>query len=265
MRQLSIITLVLLSGISCFGQAPLVSRPTWAARAGASFNFPLIGEYTDFSLVKGADYFWDYTAKPLAGLGYYAEVAMVKPLRQTKNNAFVTYGIGYRQVVRGLQYSGWEGGGSSGVVNRGNGTMRWTDHYAAVSGKITHQFSVGLKRRIVLNSLGLTAGFKVYEQEDRDYEGQSSYTNGSIRINALGYTTQKINDEFYIPQLHLNYEFGYVLPLRKGVLIPQLVIPVLNFNNFIQKYEPRNTPLKVRKEYYKEIMIGIAFMPVVVK
>jgi hypothetical protein len=254
--------LLFLLSSTVFAQAPMVKTTGWSARAGSVINFPLIGDYYDFSLVKGADYFWEYKADPKAGIGYYAELAKTRNLNSRRAMGFITYGIGYKQTVRSLKYSGWEGGGNSGVYNTGAGSMRWNDHYLTLSGKITHQFYVGMKKRVVLNSLGFSAGFKFYEQEKRDYTGSSTYRDGTVIMDALGYNDKGINDEFYIPQMHLNYDFGYVIPLKKALVIPNIIVPILNLNNYLHRYQPTNQPLMVRKEYYKEVMVGIVVMPV---
>ena len=238
----------------------LVRNPTWAIRGGGDLNSPLIGHYYDFSVVKGADYFWEYRAAPKVGVGYYAEVSSIRPLRSKKQAGFISYGIGYRQLVRKLEYSGWEGGGTSGVYNQGAGSKQWNDHYVSLSGSITHQLFLGLKRKIILNTLGFSGSFKVYEQEKLEFSGKSIYTDGTIITDALGYDQQGMNDDFFIPQIHLNYEFGYVIPCGKSVIIPHLFVPILNLNNYLQKYEPRTSPLKMRREYYKELMIGVTLM-----
>jgi hypothetical protein len=247
----------------CSAQVSLVRDRTWCIKAGSNINFPLIKHYYDFSVVKGADYYWEYQAHPEIAFGYYAEAGLSRNFHMRKAIGFITYGLNYRQSVRQMHYSGWEGGGySSGYVyNEGAGVKRWSEHYAGASAKITQQFWIGVKKRLLLNSLGLSAGFKVYEKEEREFSGSTKYTNGTVLINALGYTEQHVSDEFYIPQVHLNYEFGYVIYLKKSAIIPNITVPLINFNNYLQKYEPRNTPLKLRKEYYKEVMLSLTFMP----
>lgn len=263
MKRMLIIHVLLFLTLGCLAQVPMVKHKTWSVKAGSDINFPLTRHYYDFSVVKGADYYWEYQARPKMGFGYFAEAALVKNFRMRKAMGFVTYGLNYRQTVRQLEYNGWEGGGTAGlyVYNSGEGLKRWTDHYAGFSAKITQQFYLGVKKQLLLNSLGLSASFKVYEIERRKFTGSSTYTNGTVLSNTLGYTEQRVNNEFYIPQLHLNYEFGYVMYLKSSAIIPNIMVPILNFNNYLQKYEPRNTPLKLRREYFKEVMIGITFMP----
>jgi hypothetical protein len=263
MKRFFLIHLLLLVSLGCLAQVPLMRQSTWSVKAGTDINLPLTRHYYDFSVVKGADYYWEYQAHPKAGCGYFAEVALVKNFKMRKAMGFVTYGLTYKQSLRQMRYSGWEGGGVTGgyVYNSGEGVKQWIDHYAGLSAKITQQFYLGVKRRLLLNSLGLSAGFKVYEVEKRGFTGNTTYTNGTVLSNALGYTEQRVNDEFYIPQLHLNYEFGYVMYMKNTAIIPNLTVPVLNFNNYLQKYEPRNTPLKLRREYFKEIMVGVTIMP----
>lgn len=254
-------SLIFLLSITGAAEAQLLVRySTWSVSGGADAHFPLIGHYYDFSVVKGADYFWEYAVNPQTALGCYAQVASVRPLHSRKHPGYISYGIGYRQLVRKMEFSGWEGGGISGVYNQGEGSKQWNDHYISFSAAITHQFFLGLKRKIILNSLGLSAGFGVYEQERMEFSGSSTYTDGTVVINALGYNRQGVSNQFFIPQVHLNYELGYVIPAGRSVIIPHLFVPVLNLNNYLQKYEPRNSPLKMRKEYYKEVMIGVTFM-----
>ena len=204
--------------------------------------------------------FWEYSVDPKIGAGCYAELSSIRPLTSKKHAGFISYDIGYRQLVRRMEYSGWEGGGISGVYNKGAGIKQWNDHYVTFTGSITHQFFLGLKRKIVLNSLGFSAGFKVYEQERLDFSGQSTYSDGTVIYNALGYNRRGLNSELYIPNIHLNYRLGYVVPFGNSTIIPHIFVPVLNLNNYLQKYEPRNSPLKMRKEYYKEVMIGVTLM-----
>lgn len=267
MKQLYALVFFTSVAIACAAQVPMVKQRAWSVRAGADINIPITHSYYDFSVVKGADYYWEYEAHPLTGFGYYAEASLSRNFRMRKAIGFITYGLGYRQTVRQLDYSGWEGGGVNGsyVYNSGEGSKRWNDHYAVLSAKLTQQFYLGINKHLLLNSLGLSAGFKIYEEEKRFFSGSSSYTNGTVLINALGYTEQHMNDEFYIPQLHLNYEFGYPLFMKSCAVIPTITVPILNFNNYLQKYEPINTPLKLRREYYKELMVGITIMPGVQK
>lgn len=258
-RFLSFLFILFLAPGLCKAQA-LVRHATWSARAGTNINVPLIAQYYDFSVVKGADYFWEYRVKPKAGMGFYGELSSVRPLRSRKHPGFISYAFGYRQLVRKMAYNGWEGGGISGVYNMGEGAKQWNDHYLTFSGSITHQFFLGLKRKIILNSLGISAGFRLYEQEIRDFSGSSTYTDGTVVMNSLGYDRKGVNSEFYIPQLLLTYEIGYVIPAGKSVFIPHFFVPILNLNNYLQKYEPHSSPLRVRKEYYKELMVGLTFM-----
>jgi len=263
MKRFVAVHVLSLFTIACLAQVPMVRQKTWSIKAGSDINFPLTRHYFDFSVVKGADYYWEYQAHPKMGFGYFAEVALVKNFRMKKAMGFITYGLSYKQTVRQMKYSGWEGGGVSGgyVYNSGEGLKKWTDHYAGFSAKITQQFYIGARKQLLLNSLGLSANFKVYEVESRKFTGNTTYTNGTVLSNALGYTEQRVNDEFYIPQLHLNYEFGYVIYAGNSAIIPNITVPVLNFNNYLQKYEPRNTPLKLRREYFKEVIVGITWMP----
>jgi hypothetical protein len=237
---------------------PVVSRNTWLLKAGTTSSFPLTGTYHDFSLVKGSDYFWEYNARPMASvLAPYLEVDKVVNASFNSNNiGFYSYGGSFRQTLTRLGYEGWEGGGSSGVFYEGKGVRSWTDYLLQAHARITHQFGLGRKSRPVLNTLGLSAGFLVYEYEKKEFTG--SFNNGPEYYHE--YIVKGTPSRWFVPQLRLNYEFSVVLRSRHYLFMPLVETALLNVNNILRFGFPAHEPLLRRTEYYKEITFGVMVM-----
>ena len=237
---------------------PVVNNPAWQLSAGNTFSIPVSVAYHDFSLVKYSDYYWEYEAVPVISyLAPYAEITKVKNASFNSNNTgFYSYSLAIRQSITGLKYQGWEGGGNSGVFYEGTGKKTWRDTYAEGSFRITHQFGMGRRSRPVLNTLGFSCGFFVFENDQNDFTG--SFNNGSVYHSTS--VSKGIPAKWYLPQLKLNYDFSIVIRKQKFIYMPLIRTSILNFNNFLRFGSVEHTPLQRRPEYFKEISLGITFM-----
>lgn len=253
-----IVGLLLFFTFPAFSQnIPVVDDKGWVLSAGNSFSIPVSGTYSDFSLVKFSDYFWEYRATP--AVSFAAPFISLDRVRsasfRSNNTGYYSYGISYKEGRTGITYSGWEGGGISGVFFEGTGKKNWTDHYLETHYKITHQFGVGKANRTVLNTLGFSAAFNLYETEIKGFKGEF---NGESYEQE--YVDRGLPNKWYVPQLKLNYEFSMVFHSKRFMILPNVSTSLLYFNNFLDFGKPEGGPLNRRSEYYKEISFGVSFM-----
>lgn len=253
-------TLFLGLPLSSAAQVPLIRNEGWAVKAGADCWVPLIGRYYDISVISGTDYYWDMVVEPMGTAGAYAGFSKIKAMYKGNNQGFVGWGFGYRENKRRMAYSGWEGGGTSGKYVHGTGEKIFREHVLVAELKTTHQFSVGVKNRTFLNSLGASAGFAFFTDERKSFNGYTQYSNGTSIDNNAGYHIASWNDRFYVPHLKLNYELGYVFQFEKILLAPFMETPILNLNSFLEKPNINRDPLDLRKEYYKEVAFGVTIL-----
>jgi hypothetical protein len=258
MRKLFFAAFLLSYGSLPAQNIPIVSRNTWMVKGGSTFSLPLTGTYHDFSLIKGSDYFWEYNASPLAAFwAPYVEVnRVVNASFHSGNIGFYSFGGSYRQHMAHLKYDGWEGGGSSGVFYEGEAVRTWTDHYLQGHFKITHQFGLGKQNRTVLNTLGFSAGFRMYEFDKRTFTG--AFNNGPEYYHE--YVFKGVPERWYVPQLKLNYEFSLVLHAKRYMFLPVIETSLLNLNNILRFSFPDRKPLQRHREYYKELSFGVIVM-----
>src|ERR1051326_3473159 len=257
MRNLLALSLLVIPFISFSQNIPLVQNNAWLLRAGVNTSFPLTGTYHDFSLVNYSDYFWEYNVTPRFSAAPFIEVNRVVHAEFPNDNiGFYSYGLSWKQAMAGVDYTGWEGGGNSGVFYEGRGTKSWRDDYVQGQFRITHQFGLGKNYRPVLNSLGLSAGFHVRGVVRKEFTG--SFNNGPeySEVSVIKSTP----DKWYIPQLKLNYTFSWVIKTEKFLEMPEVETALLFLNNFLQLDFPDHAPLVKHGEYYKEIFFSVALM-----
>lgn len=237
---------------------PLVNNDTWMLKAGSSLSLPLTGTYHDFSLVKYSDYYWEFNATPrVSFLAPFIGADRIKNAVFNNNNVgFYAYGLVLKQSLARLDYEGWEGGGNSGVFYEGRGTKTWSDVVVQPRLSVTHQFGMGRSNRPVLNTLGCSAGFMVYEQTKKEFTG--SFNNGAEYHQD--YISRGVPGRWYIPEIKLNYTFSVVFYSGSLAIMPYAETSLLCFNNFLRFSFPDHAPLARHTEYYKEILFGVAFM-----
>ncbi len=246
--------------ISSLAQVPLIKNQGWQLKAGADNWFPLTGQYYDISVISGSDYFWDMVVNPKASSGVYAGFSKLRSLYKDNTPGFIGYGVSYKWNTRRFDYDGWEGGGISGKYTHGSGEKRFSEHSIWAEARISHQLSFGIRNRTILNSLSASAGFILYKQEKKSFDGYTMYSSGTTLYNNAGYERNYFNDRAYIPNIRLNYELGYVIKLEKYLLVPFMEMPILNFNSYLEKPNIHRKPLDLKKEYYKEVVFGISLI-----
>jgi len=239
-------------------QFQIVPQKAWTFSVGNAFNLPITKYYYDDNIITGSDYFWQYKVTPRASLFVpQVSVSFAKAMDYNGINfGFYDFGISYRQQQSKITYDGWEGGGIAGIYYKGTGTKIFTEHFVVLNTGITQQFGIRKTKLNVLNSLSLSAAFLVYGNVNDDYKGTKN--NSAYERNT---TMPYYSSPAWLPLLKLNYRFAFVLNAKKFYIMPYFETVLLNLSNYYLAPFPEHAPLTKRKEYYKEISFGIAFMP----
>src|SRR5688572_13683996 len=112
-----------------WAQIPVITKKGWSYAIGNVTSVPILGNYLDFSLTRGSDYFWEYSIDPQTTNSFFGWVQADRPIELQKGYAFLSYGGGYNSQCLKIRYSGWEGGGFSGSFAQGEGIKKITNNY----------------------------------------------------------------------------------------------------------------------------------------
>ncbi len=257
--------LSLLFTLNIEAQIPLIRKKATQLSTGYLVSFPMIMSYFDHSVTRGTDYFWEYEVEPGIGSGFFLGVSRLLSRDMEKGFGFLEYGLEYKRPSSNIRFNGWEGGGGSNVFYHGEGTKSWTDHYLTIHLKMTHHFFVGPKQHDILNSLAFALENRICQVREFSFVGVESHSWGNVAYSLTDKDYSWITSDPEFPQMRLYYEFGWVFRSQSGAFIPVVKTSLLNLTNFIPQKSPVNIPLDKNREYYKEILIGLSWIPAAVK
>lgn len=242
-------------------QIPVLKMKGWSYSFGGVSTIPITGEYIDFSLTRGADYFWEYKVDPQTSASFFAFAQFDRPLDLPKGYAFFSWGLGCNTQVLKLRYSGWEGGGFSGVFAQGEGIKKITRNYLSAFAKWTNQFQLGKRGTEVLSSISLELGFNMATTELLSFHGEEIDALSTRPLNFVRRDVAWIIPYPEVPVLRVVYDAGLIIRYKKISLVPFIGTGLVNFSHFIPGKSKGLEPLVIKSEYWKDFHAGIWFIP----
>jgi hypothetical protein len=160
-----------------------------------------------------------------------------------------------------IRYSGWEGGGFSGVFAQGEGIKKVTHNYLSLFAKWTNQFTLGRRGTEIFSSVSLSLDVNVAEQELLSFHGEEIDAISTRPLNYVNRNVSWIIPYPRVPLLRVVYEAGLVLRIEKTCLIPFVGTGLVNFTHFIPEGSKSYSPLDMKDEYWKEFHVGLWIIP----
>lgn len=223
-------------------------------------NFPILGKYDDFNVTKGSTYFWQYKAHTNSSLGYFARASMMKRFTKKKVTGFHSAGAGYRLNSSSVDYSGWEGGGVSGLLIQGSGTRTWEHHSIDFFGSMNHQYFIGRKNYAIVSGLTGRASFLAYTRDIKTFSGNTYYNDGSTIADNAGFSKGKVNGSLLVPLVALEASAGILVTAGSYLISPTFRFRILDLSQYYNRPKGFIEPLDLRQEYFQDVMLSIIFM-----